>query len=214
MDIGEYLSVGDRLDIYYNDEVYKSQVDNIASKDTLIIAHPMKKMSYIKVAVNDEMHIICSKDSGVVGFKCTLVQRVTEDNFFQLMIRIISPPQKVQRRDFFRLSIAMKMGIVLSGNYDEGREVIYTVTKDISAGGAGFWFNKHLRVGTELFCTFKVDKDDAVVLKAKVVRSNEVNDPKGKYSIGIQFINCDEKTRQRIIRFIFESQIKLQSTKS
>lgn len=210
MDIRNYLAIGDRLDIYINEELYKSQIEDIVSDDILIISHPMKKMSYIRIAVNDEMQLLCNKDSGVLGFTGILVQKVSEDNFHQLMVKITSSLSKVQRRDFFRLPISLKIGIILSDFYDETREVIYTVTKDISAGGVCVWFNKHISLGTKLFCKIKIDNGDDVVLKATVVRVDVVSEPQGRYSLGIRFNNYDEKIRQRIIRFLFDSQIKLQ----
>lgn len=215
MDLSKYVNVGDKIDLYVNGEQSKSQIDDIVSNDTMIVAHPMKKMSYIRVTANDNLNIICSKESGVFSFTGVLEQRITDNDMFQLIIKVTSGPQKVQRRDFFRLPISVKIGIIVSQELPtEKSEFIYTVTKDISAGGVCIRFNKPIDLATDLYCKFKIDEGDDIVLKANVVRAEEVNEPQGKYNLGIKFCDYDEKTKQRIIRFIFDGQIKLQYAKN
>ncbi len=87
----------------------------------------------------------------------------------------------------------------------EAREV------NISGGGLRFFCNDHFNAGDRLVLkTFLPTHAHVIRIKCEVVRSLAVES--GGYEVAVKYIDMEEATRDKIIRYIFAKQRKLLRT--
>jgi c-di-GMP-binding flagellar brake protein YcgR len=89
-------------------------------------------------------------------------------------------------------------------------DIRHGVTIDISGGGLQFISSKYLTGGTELLISLHLqDVKGGLRVKGKVVRSFPVQvGAWKKYRVALSFFDIDEKTRDTIIKFIFDQSRK------
>lgn len=117
----------------------------------------------------------------------------------------------IQRREFFRLPIIMDCSYYilpencdvsdikkLEENYDVFMEK--TTLLDISGGGIRIITNIDIKRNIKLLLHFNVQEDVYVV--GKVVKTNK-DEELGLYKISLNFVNLNERKRDKIINFIF-----------
>lgn len=85
---------------------------------------------------------------------------------------------------------------------------IVAVSKNISAGGVQVILAKPLPVKTKLNMTFSFWPEEQFQVEGEIVRIIPPEQEGDKCSAGIRFSKIDEKTRQQIIKFIFQEQVE------
>ncbi|MBI1911692.1 MAG: PilZ domain-containing protein [Deltaproteobacteria bacterium] len=92
-------------------------------------------------------------------------------------------------------------------NIPEAREV------NISGGGLRFFCNDQFKIGDRLILkTFLPTYAHVIKIKCEIVRCEPRN--QGGYEIAVKYVDMDETTRDKIIRYIFAKQRKLLRTES
>ncbi|TYP59908.1 flagellar brake protein [Thermosediminibacter litoriperuensis] len=122
-----------------------------------------------------------------------------------IAVKLMGPPEKNQRRDYFRVQVSLKVMVRPEGT--ENWMNAYVV--DLSASGAMIYSGKE--IGKEQIVEIKLPLNSKEFnLKAKVVRITK--DPMrsiNPYNMGVQFIDIEEHMRDEIIKFILTEQRKL-----
>ncbi|MFQ5736850.1 MAG: PilZ domain-containing protein [Thermodesulfobacteriota bacterium] len=87
-------------------------------------------------------------------------------------------------------------------NVPEAREV------NISGGGLRFYCSDSFKVGDQLILkTFLPTHAHVIRIRCDIVRSQELSD--GRNEIAVKYVEMDESTRDKIIRYIFAKQRRL-----
>ncbi|WP_129596969.1 flagellar brake protein [Anaerophilus nitritogenes] len=192
----------------YNDMKYlTSKIMDMIDEDTLIIATPTHKNVSAPIPVDGQIKISYFKqDLGIYGFQAKVIERKNAEGMSYLKVKRIGDIFKIQRRDFYRLSIVLsgKLTIREKGN---GEEISF-LTKDISGGGLRAIIKEKIEKGSIVDIDLVIDKK-IVFARGEIIRSIPSQESKGDYDIGITFKNIDEKDREQIISFIFESERKM-----
>ncbi|MCT4633457.1 MAG: flagellar brake protein [Firmicutes bacterium] len=132
-------------------------------------------------------------------FRTKVVRRDLHDGIAVVYLKKTSDIYKLQRRDFFRMSLTEVIPVV-----DEENE--FTIlTKDLSAGGLRGIVERKLRVNDEIQLNLQfVDED--FWIKGKVIRIDKVNDSIKDYDVRIIFDEIENKDQRQIIQFLFKKQ--------
>ncbi|HHY90292.1 MAG TPA: flagellar brake protein [Clostridiales bacterium] len=210
-DIGQKIQI-ERLDptFTFAGEQLVSQVFDKIDDYILFIATPILHNQRVSISIGENLQITYVKQNvGVFGFKAKVIgkKKVSEELSY-LKIERLGDIFKEQRRNFFRLEIALPIKVkTMDSKYEEPME-IDGFTKDISGGGLRFIAEKPLKLNSRVEITIHLE-EESVVVQGRIVRcllSIELN---SKYDIGIMFENIDEKIRTKLIAFIFENQRKM-----
>ncbi len=155
------------------------------------------------------MDVIFSKDSETYSFKAQAVNRETQNGIAILNIKPVSSIEKIERRSFFRMNCTLEAEYRVIETLpieDTGQEPFFkTTTRDISGGGVCLVTDSKLKAGTMLEAYLKLGRK--VRFMGIVARSIEVRE-KGKivYDTGLEFKMIENRDRERIISFVFETQ--------
>lgn len=120
-----------------------------------------------------------------------------------------APPDE-SRRAYFRLIAALPADLWLPGDSDEPARQLPALLEDLSGGGAQVRTLDSLPVEKLLEIRFELPLERAVWpihVKGRVTWTKSRHEIRLNRS-GIEFLQLDEATRRRIVRFIFSEQTR------
>lgn len=203
------------LELYDNNgdkvkPVLVSQYENYEEKTNQMEVHvPFYEGEIYPVHAGVLMDVIFSKESDTFAFKAQALSREVQNGIPILVISPVSAIEKKERRSFFRMNCALEAEYriveMLPVDEIEQEPFMKTVTRDISGGGACLVTESKLKGGTMIEAYLKLDRK--IRFMGIVARSFEVRE-KGKifYATGIEFKFIENRDRERIISYVFETQ--------
>ena len=138
-------------------------------------------------------------------------ERFKTDGLNLVKVSRISPVNRLQRRNYYRLKITLPIYVrILTNDPDkEPDSWLEAYTLNLSGGGAKISVNRSIDKGTLIECLLRI-KDQDLILRGEVLRCQLAQDDViSRYEIGIFFKDITEYQRDEIIKFIFEQQRKL-----
>lgn len=221
------LSIGTTIEVIteINDDVVhlKTNIANFnIDEGTFDIYNPLyQKRLYNMSLMTSYEFKYKTAESGVYSFTGEVIDKKKERSVRMVTIKYKGGIKKIQRRNFFRLSLVKEINVKLPSDeeYFESDELIKfekkiafqrkkVLSKDISAGGIGFFSNKIIKKGYYLIVEFNLGIDRLKLL-GKVVRISSSDRVNAKYIIGVQFIHMGVDQRKKIINYIFKKQREL-----
>lgn len=208
-----------------NQKLYYSKVYNILSEDTMEIFMPMEQTKLILLPVDSEYNMVLyTEEHGLFQSFVRIIDRYKSNNVYILVVELTSNLRKYQRREYYRFSCALEMcsrtleedevqaieqknPYILQPTLPLKRSVIV----DISGGGIRFLSTQRYETGSLIYCSYylargKESKQYEVV--GKVLDAKELASRPGTYEHRVQYYDLDVKTREEIIKFIFEEERK------
>lgn len=172
--------------------------------DKLLIANPIKKGVPYPLHSGQQVGIMFYRnEKGIFSFTGEVIQRL-ELKIPVYIIKPITPPEKIQRRLYFRLRVLTK---VLIRNLNDDKS-IECFTKDISGGGLKAITKKTFEERQMVECTISLNNNNTVTVVGEVVRA-EKEPITNEYEIGIRFIDISDNARNQIVAFVFKKQREL-----
>ncbi|MCM1185466.1 MAG: flagellar brake protein [Lachnoclostridium sp.] len=208
-----------------NQKIYYSKVYNILSEDTMEIYMPMEQTKLILLPVDGEYNMVLyTEEHGLFQSFVRIIDRYKSNNVYILVVELTSNLRKYQRREYYRFSCALEM---CSRNLEEDEvqaieqkspyilqptlPLKRSVIVDISGGGLRFMSTQRYEPGSLIYCSYylargKESKQYEVV--GKVLDVKELAHRPGTFEHRVQYYDLDVKTREEIIKFIFEEERK------
>ena len=122
MEQGEYgykdmIEIGGKLEIVIKRIPRKikgySMVQDITSEGELVITQPMRDGIPVVIRLNDTLRVFFFQEESCFAFDGKPIERFKIENANMISIRQISPIEKVQRRQFYRLRIVLPVNLKL-----------------------------------------------------------------------------------------------------
>jgi len=188
-------------------ESYRTRVED-AYDDLLVVGVPIRMGVLVPIRVGTHLEVQFRMHNGIQEGRFTC-QAVVEKRFHAkvplLQLRLLSPWEKIQDRNFLRVPVSIDTLFVL---YKEGGGELPPqsgVMLDLSAGGFLLRSDHEFDLDDEVRVSFTL-KEDRIMAQATMVRFV----PKDSgVDYGFAFLDLPEATRQRIIKFVFQRQITL-----
>lgn len=211
------IGLGSRIELELYDgngdkvkPVLVSQYETYDEKTNLMEVHvPFYEGKIFPVHTGAIMNVIFSKGNDTYSFQAQAVGREYQSSIAILKIKPVSPIERIERRSFFRMNCTLEAEYRIIEAFpidDTDQEpFIKTVTRDISGGGVCLITPSKLKNGTMLELYLKLERNIRFI--GIVTRSMEVRE-KGKitHETGIEFKRIENKDRERIISYVFETQ--------
>ncbi|WP_053957418.1 flagellar brake protein [Inediibacterium massiliense] len=191
-----------------NDMKYlTSKIMDMIDEDTMIIATPTYKNITAPIPVDAQIKISYFKQNlGIYGFRAKIIERKNDQGWSYLKVKRMGAVFRIQRRDFYRLAVVLSGKLTIK---EKGRgEKIAFLTKDISGGGLRAIIKEEIEKGSIVEIDLLID-EKLVFARGEILRCISSDETKGDYDIGIAFKEIDEKDREQIISFIFETERKM-----
>ena len=204
-------------------KVYSSKVYDILSAERLEILMPYEQRKMVLLPVDSEYTMYFYVENGIYGCSARVVDRYKTSNTFILVVELLTPLRKYQRREYYRYNCALALGVrELSEEensladtplieFEQNLPLEKCVIVDISGGGLRFIARQRYAEGTLLYCRYSlVDKEKQRLYEVvgKVLHAMPVEKRPGCFEHRIQYYSIDNRKREEIIRYIFEQERK------
>ena len=203
-DIKIKMSINQKIEVINHNKKYNCRIQDIKENCFLIDAPFLllhdSDLEFL-ISNGDEVFDCSSK---IIGYK-------KENN---INLSIVSMPysvMKVQRREYYRLIIAkpIKYGLLpLEKHYKSIHDIPIevfsklktSITIDISGGGIKIITSENIAAGR--YVILEMDIGEIVDLLAVSIRC-EKDENSEKYRISLKYVKLDNRTRDKIIKYIF-----------
>lgn len=213
----EHFKIGDKikLGIYKNkDEIdfYESKIADVnTEKNILKIYNINTKDNIISLKKGEKLHITKELGSTIFFFHTNFLF-IEKSKFAYLNLDLPLEIEKMQRREFYRLDVNVKVSIKKENTND--CEFYLGITSDLSGNGLSVDLDAVLDLGDVVSINFSLIEDIGVdEIYGKVVRVAKGELLPHRY--GIEFIDLELSMKEKIIAYIFQVQrLKIQIAKS
>lgn len=202
----DHFKIGDKvkLGIHLNKHdmtFFETKILDI-SEDTkeLFLYDVNSKNKTINIDEGEIISIVKEQGALVFLFNTILLERNSE-NLNSIVVRIPSEIERMQRREFYRLPIAVKIAL----RKTEDKKIALGETLDLSGNGLSVDLDSDLEINDEVILDLPLTEDIHISdVYGKVTRKG-----KGEllpFRYGIEFNNIEENKRERIVSYIFQIQ--------
>lgn len=209
MDLISQLKIGDKFNIErYEGNILLDKKSILNSQlvdlhgENIYISIPMYKGKKYLLKDGQKISIFFYRDSGVFQFFAEVIEQNKKD-MVTFSIKPTSELKKIQRRNYFRLPVVMK--VVIERKQEDEILTIECVTKDLSGGGIKAVCNKETKEGEVIKTNLYLNEKDVITLESSVVRVIK-DKTTNAYELGIAFKNIEQTNEDKIFAFIFEKQ--------
>ena len=212
------IGLGTKIEIELLDEKGEKIVSGLVSQfesydedSNLMEIHvPFSQGMIYTVHPGTKTNVYFSKGNDVYTFEAEVVDRKITEPVPMMWVKPISQIEKVERRAFFRMDCELPVRYyVMDGDDGEEKPFIKCCTRDISGGGICVVTGTFHEKGTNIKGYLKLERE--IAFTGTVVRANQIRE-KGKilYKTGIVFRQIENRDRERIIGYVFETKRKNQ----
>lgn len=198
------FEVNDKIEIALQEHhTYYMTMVQETDKDFITIGLPMLNARGLLLREEEEIKVKKVEESAIYVFLGRVISRLKNDNVPLYKIEVSSEYERIQRRNYVRISIVLPLKYRLE---QEKRDFISTKTVDISGGGLMFVSDTDLLPNEILDLKLRLFGKD-LEAKGKVIRTYKFLDSKAnvqKVRVCAEFAQIREQDREKIISFIFK----------
>ncbi|WP_027307521.1 flagellar brake protein [Caloramator sp. ALD01] len=210
MNLSINLKINQNIEIIDDEVTYKSIVQDI-NKDGMCISYPIHHNKPLLIHSGSVIEFYVTTERDIVKCKSVVLGKKREENINLLVLSLPEVIERVQRREYFRLPITMPIryyGLPKDRIYTSLRDVpsgyfsrlINSVSLDISGGGIKIVSNEIHNPGEYVIISINIPQE--INILCSVVRI-ENTEEKNKFKLALKYEGIEEKTRDKIIQFIF-----------
>lgn len=235
--LSKFVSLGDKIELQAvghagekqlqrdgKKRIFYSTLHDFISEDTLEITMPMEQTKLILLPVDSEFDLVFYGASGLFQCFARIIDRYKSNNVYLLVVEMTSNLRRYQRREFYRFSCALDMG---ARNLEEeelqaleendtysltpGLPLRQSVIVDISGGGLRFISSQAYAPESFLYISYNLVKEGETKkyeVVGKVLSAKEIENRPGTWEHRVQYYDMNPKTREEIIKYIFEEERK------
>ncbi|EHJ01466.1 type IV pilus assembly PilZ [Clostridium sp. DL-VIII] len=199
------LEVNDKLEVVMGDKIYRALIIDV-QEDFLRINLPVNNGEYLMLNPKEEIEMNSYLDeNGCFNFYSKIISRGREGNIIYYEISKPFNITKIQRRNFFRVSLVdeVEYKIITNAKEEEFDNIPYEkgLMVDLSAGGLKLKGNGKID-GTDLILVnFKLNSIQFEV-KCDIVRIENTMDK--QKLCGLRFLDITNAQSEKIIQGLFE----------
>lgn len=215
------IKTGTRLELEIYDEAgerivpsFKSKFISAIDEKKAVIDAPIYGGILYPVHVNSEMFVFFVTSTSYYGFKARITGRQKIDNTAILEIEQLTDIIRFQRRQYFRFECSVPLRYRIYSSIEKSNAekppMIDTFTSDLSGGGLRMKAKESIELNTLLECELKLGEEYNISFIGRVLRSEKRKTrDKYEYEIGITYKKIDNRSKERIIKYIFAEQTRM-----
>lgn len=217
----KFIKINAQIDIGLKDKqmIYKSLIQG-HEKDSFLIHVPTYRGSSLKLVKGDIVNLGIFTEKYKIAFETEVLGSVKENGLELYKLAMPRDIKKHERRDFFRVEVALDVKYELlkekPRNLSDLKDLELcksALAIDLSGGGIMLKVNKAIPLRKYLLMEFNVGtKGRANYIKVLGQVMRGFTDCTGgikRELIGVKFCQIDERTRDQIIRFVFEKMLEI-----
>lgn len=199
------LEVNDKLEVVMGDKIYKALIIDV-QEDFLRINLPVNNGEYLMLNPKEEIEMNSYLDeNGCFNFRSQIISRGREGNIIYYEISKPFNITKIQRRNFFRVSLVdeVEYKIITNAKEEELDNIPYEkgIMVDLSAGGLKLKGNGKIDMDDLILINFKLNSIQFEI-KCDIVRVENTMDK--QKLCGLRFLDITNAQSEKIIQGLFE----------
>ncbi|MBQ8246784.1 MAG: flagellar brake protein [Lachnospiraceae bacterium] len=238
--LSKFISPGARIElvaierVLHDDgaekKVYESKVVDVIGEDRLEIFMPIEQTKLVLLPVNGEYHIHFITNKGLFQCDAKVANRYKNGALYLLEMKLISPLQKYQRREYYRfpcmidmevreLTADEKRGIEQEGQFfaEDDLSGDKAVILDLSGGGLRFTSETPFEPKSIVVCNYVLRRESGnrrMCIAGELLSCKRLENNPGQYEQRVRFMYISPREREDNIRFIFEEERKRRQRES
>lgn len=200
--VNQLIEIETEIDNQQNIKYLPSRIEEIKG-DYIYISVPMYRRQLMPLRVGENIKIAFTYKEKSYAFFTAVVARKWQ----QVPLLVIEKPNqliKIQRRDFVRLPVKLKVRFKTADKDEPYREGI---TLDVSGGGTLFLTTAPVEAGQIIDLEIFLPGRETFTCPGRVIRLLEKAKKEGDNNkIALEFYEITEGKRDKIINFLFEKQ--------
>lgn len=199
------LEVNHKMEVIMADKVYKALIIDV-DEDFLKINLPVNNGEYLMLNPGEEIEMNSYLDENrCFNFYSEVISRGREGNIIYYKISKPFNVTKIQRRNFFRVSLvdAVEYKIITNAKEEEFDSIPYEngLMVDLSAGGLKLKGNEKIEPKDLILVNFKLNTIEFKI-KCDIVRVENTMDK--QKLCGLRFLDITNAQSEKIIQGLFE----------
>lgn len=180
---------------------YRTRIEEIGTR-ILSIGVPVAQGQFIPLREGTELELIFANDICAYSFFTTIIKRIALP-VPTFILEFPSKIHKIQRRKYVRVPVirTIKYRVLDKAGISEEKEAYMF---DLSGGGLLMTTTEKLEPATLILIQLMISSQN-MEIPGTVIRA-EKDEDKGVYKTSIEFHEITEKTRDQIIRHVFDIQ--------
>lgn len=204
--IAKYKKIYNDMNLYinlnYNKEIYTADIESLNGRE-IVFRIGIKDKDIIKYKNGQNIKIDFISKQYLYSTKVCIIEKRLDEYSTYYKANIISPIEKNQRRNNYRLSINENVSYAMLSNELK----LYNGTaKDISVGGMLIESTNYIHKNKKIKIFFELDKKRYNVI-GMVINTRE-NNFEDMYLHHIKFDGLSRKEKSEITRYVFNEQKK------
>lgn len=209
---GFSLKVNDRIEVIVNEKPYKALIMDV-EEDFMRINVPVYEGDYLMLHSGEKIEMNSYLDEGgCFNFYSTVISRGKEGSIIYYKISLPFDIRKIQRRNFFRVSVlnTIEYKIITGIDEEDFDNIPYEegIMVDLSGGGLKFKAKRDIKKSDLLLINLRLSKIQAKI-KCDIVRIENTADK--EKLCGLRFLDITPAQSEKIIQELFEISRKQRS---
>lgn len=228
--IHDVISVGNKVDMerLINGEleideskrrVLSCRVMDLPKPNIIRISMPFYEGRMVPLEVGDQYMMNIYAEKGIYGSRFVVISRMKDGNVFLADMEMQDALKKIQRREYFRHNCRMPAQYYMispeeMSSFDPGELPEEAWKKgiflDISGGGVRMVSEYHEDIKNSIVLQFQIDTGNGIehlTLYGRLLASYPANN-RILYEQRVEFEHIEDKTREMLIKFIFDEERK------
>lgn len=220
MILDQIVKIGEIFEIWLGESCVRTKLQEVLENNHFVVFQPTVKGVPIRAEGDQVFQFSFSRSNGIYKFNAEMKKTFTKDGLKLCLFIAVSEVEKIQRRQSYRLPIALNVMMQQMGCKDtkvDSKKRYKGKTVNISEKSVLITCFSSFPEGTKLNVEIKLTEIETITLQTEVFLCKKPlmkNDP---YNTVLLFLKCLEKDRASISRYILQQQIivrKKNSSKS
>ncbi|OPJ64486.1 flagellar brake protein [Clostridium chromiireducens] len=202
---GFTLKVNDRIEVVVNEKPYKALIMDVED-DSMRINLPVYEGDYLMLHSGEKIEMNSYLDEGgCFNFYSTVISRGKEGSIIYYKVSLPFDIKKIQRRNFFRVSVldTVEYKIITDIDEEDFDNIPYEegTMVNLSGGGLKLKLKRDIKESDLLLINLRLSKIQAEI-KCDIVRIENTADK--EKLCGLRFIDITPAQSEKIIQELFE----------
>lgn len=206
MDNKVQFVINNKVEILWHDGNYRCDIQNV-TESNIVISVPIKDGQYIPLSRGEKITALYYEENNVYEFISVVTGRA-HDGIPVIYIEYPSKIINVQRRNHVRVPLVADISCALIRKNLPPTEIgnnqidfFDAFTLDMSGGGIKIVTKQKVSIGDRLLITISL-KEETLNMQGEIVRIER--DVEKRSVCGVNFIDVDKKTSEKLVRIIFQ----------
>ncbi|MFW2487110.1 pilus assembly protein PilZ [Clostridium chromiireducens] len=202
---GFTLKVNDRIEVVVNEKPYKALIMDVED-DSMRINLPVYEGDYLMLHSGEKIEMNSYLDEGgCFNFYSTVISRGKEGSIIYYKVSLPFDIKKIQRRNFFRVSVldTVEYKIITDIDEEDFDNIPYEegTMVNLSGGGLKLKLKRDIKESDLILINLRLSKIQAEI-KCDIVRIENTADK--EKLCGLRFIDITPAQSEKIIQELFE----------